>query len=171
MNTATLKAHSSDDSYGDQYKKLLNELTFVEDDYLNLHCLELDFNSAGDQQAFFNIHESELPINSQISCCISNMIFPAADFLVLTNTETHINYQLYITFIRHQWHSDIALENFTGILMSQLNQQNMTCKLEMTEEFGVYLSVNQSCASNRLIGKRVELMSKMLSNTQKVILR
>lgn len=176
MNTVTTKhpieiENSETATYGQQHNKQIEQLTFIEDTYLNLRCLELEFNSIEEQEAFLANHESSLPNDSQISCCITNFLYKEADFVVITKRDSDVDYQLYITFKRDDWHSDLSLDNFCGILRSRLNQQGLTCKLEMSEQFGVYMSITRTFSIDTLIQHRVRHLSQSILVLQNTILR
>jgi len=159
MNTATNNHIYESASYGAQITKQFSQLTFTQDTYLNLYCLELDFEDDKQQQLFMQFNEKELADNLQISCSFNNLHFKAADFMVLTKRESLIEYQLYITFERQLWMHDITLEHACSKLLQLFAQQDIVGKIELVEQFGVYLSIHCEFEASETIEHRIVQIS------------
>ena len=152
-------------SYGQQQHKLIEQLTFTEDEHLNLHCVELDFPNIEHQNAFLDLNEREIASNSQISLTFSNPYFPDADFLVLTHKNEELDYQLYITFERETWQHQLQLDSFSKAFVEQLNQSGYEAKVELLEMFGTYLSVHFCFQAQGSIKQRLRLIASDLQKT------
>ena len=156
MNTSTNTLTCQSVSYGEQINKQFEQLNFTQDYYLNLFCLELEFENTDQQKHFMQFKEQELANNLQISCCFTNPYLKPADFMVLTKREEFIEYQIYITFERQSWMYDIALEHACSKLLKILSQQDVIGKIELVEQFGVYLSVHFEFPATSTIEQRLE---------------